>query len=74
MLKYNFKINELLDWVPKIAELGREKQKEFLLFCLRMVKGNFHMNQEVMEIMRLSPEEQAFSERFKQFIKDLSAL
>ncbi len=67
-ITYKFRIHELIDWLPAMAELGREKQKEFLLFCLRVIKGNFHMNQELEEIMRLSPEEQEFSKLFHQFI------
>ncbi len=65
---YGFRIAELLEWIPKISQLGREKQKEFLLYCLHMIKGNFHMNRGMMEIMRLSPEEKGFSERFNQFV------
>lgn len=67
-ITYNFRIQELLDWLPSMAELGREKQKEFLLFCLRMIKGNFHINQKVEDIIRLSSAEQEFSKRFHQFI------
>ncbi len=67
-MAYGFKIHELLEWVPKMAALGREKQKTFLLYCLHMIKGNFHMNMDMLGIMRLSPEEQKFSERFNQFI------
>lgn len=65
---YGFKINDLLEWLPKVSEFGREKQKEFLLYCLHMIKGNFHMNRDMMQIMRLSPQEKSFSERFNQFI------
>lgn len=78
-ITYNFRVLELLDWLPSIAELGREKQKEFLLFCLRLIMGNFHVNQKVEKNLRLSPEEQEFSVRFHQFIhpgniEELSAL
>jgi len=78
-LTYNFKVPELLEWVAEIARIGREKQKDFLSFCLRLIRGNFQMNRNVMSIVRLSPDEQEFSKNFKTFInpgniEDLSML
>ncbi len=67
-LAYGFKILELLEWIPTMTTLGREKQKEFFIFCLRMIRGNFHMNREVRSIIRLNPEEQQFAERFHKYI------
>lgn len=67
-MTYGFKVSELLEWVPSIAKIGRERQKDFLVFCLRMVQGNFHMNRNLRSIMRLSLEEQGFSEKFNNFI------
>jgi len=65
---YSLKIPELLDWIPQMAEMGREKQKDFLIFCLRMIKENYHMNRKVTEIIRMSPEEEEFSQRFHNFV------
>ena len=65
---YSLKIPELLEWIPQMAEMGREKQKDFLIFCLRMIKENYHMNRKVTEIIRMSPEEEEFSQRFHNFI------
>jgi len=78
-LIYSFKISELLAFMPTIVELGREKQKDFLLFCLKMIKGNFHLNQKMDDIVRMSPEQKDFSVKFSKYINtgniaDLSLL
>jgi DNA polymerase-3 subunit delta' len=67
-LAFNFKVLELLDWIPSIAEIGRERQKDFFSFCLRLIRGNFHMNRNVMSIARLSPTEEDFSLKFNRFV------
>ena len=67
-LAYSFKIPELLEWIPTMSLLGREKQKDFFVFCLRMIRGNFYMNREVRSILRLNPEEKQFADRFHKYI------
>ncbi len=67
-LTYSYNIPELLELLPVIAEMGREKQKDFFVFCLRMIRENFHTNMDVKEIIRMSPEEKHFSERFHKYI------
>ena len=67
-MAYGLKVGEILNWIPEIAALGRDKQKDFFLYCLRMMKGNFHLNRCMGKLARLSPEERQFSERFYQFV------
>lgn len=67
-LVYIFKVPELLEMMPQMAELGREKQKEFFVYCLHMIKENFHSNLGVKEIVRMSPAEMDFSKKFHKFI------
>jgi len=59
---------ELLTWCEEITQLGREQQKAFLLYCLRMVRENFALNRQQPALTFLSDTENAFSQRFNAFI------
>ena len=59
---------ELLAWCDAITRLGREQQKAFLLFCLRMVRGNFVLNREQPSLTFLTDAENDFSQKFNPFI------
>ena len=67
-MAYGLKIGEILQWLPEISGIGRDKHMDFFLYCLRIMKGNFHLNRKVEKLARLSPEEKQFSEKFKQFV------
>lgn len=58
----------ILSWVDETVRSGREKQKEFLLYCLRMVRENFMLNLEATQLNRFSEEEKNFSVKFSRFI------
>jgi len=59
---------ELLAWCEEITKLGREQQKVFLLFCLRMVRENFALNREQPSLAFLTDAENDFSQKFSAFI------
>ena len=59
---------ELLAWCEQITELGREQQKAFLLYCLRMVRENFILNRQQSSLVFLSGAENDFSKKFNAFI------
>lgn len=65
---YRLEINEIIEWIPSVVAIGRDKQKDFLGYCLRMIRENFHMSQAVHDIVRMDNKELAFSERFHKFI------
>ena len=70
-LCYSRKVVELTTWVEGIADLGREKQKSFLNYALRMMRENFIMNlarENRDQLVYLIHQEAAFSEKFSQFI------
>ncbi|MBI5219956.1 MAG: DNA polymerase III subunit delta' [Bacteroidia bacterium] len=67
-LCYGQKIFELQGWVDSIATVGREKQKSFLGFSLRMIRENFLMHIAKPELIYLTKEESDFSEKFHPFI------
>ena len=60
-------INELVD---QLAKLGREKQKTFIEYSLRMIRENFILNidKQKDELSFLTKKERDFSEKFNRFI------
>jgi DNA polymerase III subunit delta' len=60
----------MFTWVEEVSALGREKQKSFLLYCMRMLRENFIMNLKRPEIVYLTDAEKAFSDRFSPFINE----
>ncbi len=69
-LSYSRKIIELVRWSEKMATVGREKQKNFLSYALRMVRENFIMNYKHPEMVFLTRQENEFSQKFSPFIQE----
>lgn len=67
-LSFQRKIIEIIQWVDEISRIGREKQKNFLSYALRLIRENFMLNIENREIVYLTKKELEFSEKFSQFI------
>ena len=69
-LTYGAKIVELIAWVDEIAKIGRERQKDFLDYSLRMIRENFILNimPEEKNISYLAKKEYEFSVKFNTFI------
>jgi len=65
---YKFNIRELLNWLPVISAIGRERQKTFLQYGLHLVRENFLMNRQLPELAKMTPAELEFSEKFNRFI------
>ena len=68
---YSRKVPELQVWTDEISKLGREQQKAFLSYCMRLVRENFLLNTaagEQKKLLRLNSEELAFSQKFARFI------
>jgi DNA polymerase-3 subunit delta' len=68
---YGLKIIELQEWIEQISRTGREYQKQFLLYALRMLRENFILNKSPEnkdDILFLTNKERDFSEKFNTFI------
>lgn len=65
---------KLLGWVEKISGLGREKQKEFLTYALRLTRESFMLNLGLNDIVYLSGEESEFGQKFSPFINEKNIL
>ncbi len=64
---------DMFTWVEELSALGREKQKAFLAFALRMVRENFMLNNKQEELVRLTRPEMDFSRKFHPFIHESNA-
>lgn len=56
------------DFVEKIARIGRENQKHFLHYALRIFRESLLLNYGHDSIVRLTPYEAEWLERFAQFV------
>ncbi len=69
---YTRDIHSLVTWSEETAGLGRERQKSFLSYSLRMIRENFILNFNGREnrLVYLTRAEDEFSDRFHPFIND----
>ena len=57
-------------WADTVAGMGREPQKNFLIYCQRMIRENFVMNFKDDSIVYMSQAERNFSVRFSPFVNE----
>ena len=57
-----------------MAGFGREKQKRFLQFFLRMLRENFMSNFHQPELVYMTREEEDFAKNFARFINEANIL
>lgn len=65
---FAFSMVDLTDWVEEMAKSGREKQKMFLSYGLRMVRENFLVNTGHVKISHMAKYEKDWSVKFSKFI------
>ena len=69
-LAYQRKVRDLRKWSETMASFGREKQKRFLLFFLRMLRENFMYNFQQQELVYMTQDEENFAKNFARFINE----
>ena len=69
-LAYQRKIKELRKWSEQMAAMGREKQKRWLNYFLRMTRENFVYNFQEEELNYMTSEEEAFASNFARFVNE----
>ncbi len=69
-LTYARGFQEIFEWVEEMAGLGRERQKAFLAYAIRMIRENYLLNKEQGELVRMTAGESDFSRKFFPFIND----
>lgn len=71
-LAYSRDIIGVMKWAEDVAVLGRETQKSFLLYTLRLLRENMMLTlkQENNNLVYLSNDEASFSNKFHPFINE----
>ena len=57
-------------WAETVAGMGREPQKNFLLYCQRMIRESFICNFRRPEINYMNADEANFTSRFAPFVNE----
>ena len=67
-------IREMRDWARQVSEWGRERQKDFLAYCQRLIRENFMYNFHRPELNYLSEQEIQFSVNFARFVNERNVI
>lgn len=65
---YKKDVIPMLVWADKMANFGREEQKDFLLYALYMIRQSLMKNYTDEQLVRASQEEIDFLKKFSRFI------
>ena len=73
-LAYQRKIKDLRKWSEVMAGFGREKQKRWLTYFLRMIRENFMYNFHQEELTYMTQKEEDFARNFARFVNEANIL
>ena len=73
-LAYQRKIRELRKWSEVLAGFGREKQKRFLQYFLRMTRECFMYNFGKQDLVYMTQAEEDFARNFARFVGEANIL
>lgn len=73
-LSYQRKLREMKLWSEQVATMGRERQKNFLKYCQRMIRENFIYNFRERDLIYMNNEEKNFSARFAPFVNERNVM
>jgi DNA polymerase-3 subunit delta' len=73
-LAYQRRIKDLKQWSERMASMGRERQKRFLNYFLRLIRENFMYNFQQEELCYMSQREEEFARNFARFINEANIL
>lgn len=73
-LAYQRKVKELKAWAERMAAMGREKQRRFLGYFLRLLRENFMYNFQQPELCYMTQREEDFARNFARFINEANIL
>ena len=73
-LAYQRKIKDLRKWSEQMAAFGREKQKRWLNYFLRMIRENFMFNFRREELTYMTRKEEDFTKNFARFVNEANIL
>ena len=73
-LAYQRKVKDMQKWSEQMAGMGREKQKRWLTYFLRMTRENFMYNFQNTELNYMTQKEEDFARNFARFVNEKNIL
>ena len=73
-LAYQRQVKDLKTWSERMAAMGRERQKRFLEYFLRLVRENFMYNFQQPDLCYMTQREEDFARNFARFINEANVL
>ena len=73
-LAYQRRVKDLKTWSERIASMGRERQKRFLEYFLRLIRENFVFNFQEPDLCYMSQREEEFAKNFARFINEANVI
>lgn len=73
-LSYQRKIKDMRKWSEQIAGMGRERQKNFLTYCQRLIRENFIYNFRNPELNYMTTQEGDFAKNFARFVNERNVI
>ena len=67
---YKREIVAQIQWAEEMAKIGRDKQKAFLAFALRLIREYFVLNMKRSNMVYLSKQEKEWGKQFAPFINE----
>ena len=73
-MAYMRNVKELAKWSDTVANFGREKQKRFLVYFIKMIRENFIFNFHNPELNYMTQDEENFSKNFARFVNEANVI
>lgn len=73
-LSYMRKIRDMHEWSERVSAWGRERQKNFLDYCQRLIRENFIYNFRRPELNYMNREEADFAVNFARFVNERNVI
>jgi len=73
-LAYMRKVKDLKAWSERMAAMGRERQRRFLEYFLRLVRENFMYNFHQEDLCYMTQREEEFARNFARFVNEANIL
>jgi DNA polymerase-3 subunit delta' len=72
MMRFAYKreVKELVDWAEEMGRIGRDRQKSFFSFALRLIREYFVMNMKKPNLIYLNEDEKQWGKNFAPFINE----
>lgn len=71
---YQKDVRKMKAWSEEMAGYGRERQKRFLAYFLRMVRENFAYNFRDPALNYMTEQEEAFAKNFARFVNEVNVI